>query len=227
MGFEGPRRYLDAAVLFTADQQKRLFRPDAFERMRDVDPLADALDALTTDRLSWLSALQYCDMRGYLPQDILVKVDRMTMAHSIEARPALLDHRLVEFSARIPANLKIHGRTTKYLFKRAVRGLIPDEIIDRPKKGFGVPLASWFRGPWTTFVRDLLLSKASRERGIFEPREIERVLQLNEGGRQMDRQLWTLVSFEQWCRTFLDRPVQPMAWRPTRGRLTAPAALGA
>jgi asparagine synthase (glutamine-hydrolysing) len=102
--------------------------------------------------------------------------------------------------------LKIRGTTTKYLFKQAVRGLIPDGIIDRRKQGFGVPLAHWFRGPWTGFVRDLLLSETSRQRGILNRSYIEHLLRLNQRGRNLDRQLWTLLSFEQWCRTFLDRP---------------------
>jgi asparagine synthase (glutamine-hydrolysing) len=206
VALDGARRYLDAALLFTPRDQARLFRPDVLGLVRETDPLAPALLALTGDHPSWLDALQYYDLRGYLPLDILVKVDRMTMAHSIEARPALLDHTLVELAARLPAEMKIRGRTTKYLFKKALRGLVPDHVIDRPKQGFGVPLASWFRGPWTGYVRELLLSDTSRRRGIFDPAYIEHLLRLNARGRSMDRQLWTLVTFEQWCRTFLDRP---------------------
>jgi asparagine synthase (glutamine-hydrolysing) len=229
LAYEGPRRYLDAAMLFSPHEQQQLFTPEAAEAIAGTDPLAPALRALQTPGRSWLSALQYCDLRGYLPLDILVKVDRMTMAHSIEARPVLLDHRLVEFSARVPPEMKIRGKTTKYLFKRAVQGLLPDEIVHRRKQGFGVPLASWFRGPWTSFVRDMLLSDASLSRGIFNARYIEHLLRLNARGRSLDRQLWTLVSFEQWCRTFLDRPVTapaPARVRSFRGRLPAVATVG-
>jgi asparagine synthase (glutamine-hydrolysing) len=88
---------------------------------------------------------------------------------------------------------------------------VPDAIIGRPKQGFGVPLAGWFRGPLTGFVRDLLLSETSRQRGIFNPAYIEHLLRLNHRGRDLDGQLWTLISFEQWCRTFLDRPVSAPA----------------
>ncbi len=212
VALEGPERYLDASVVFRRDEQARLFTPAAYERIRDTDPFGPSLAALAEMPRAWLSALQNCDLRSYLPLDILVKVDRMTMAHSIEARPPLLDHRLVEFAARVPEDLKIRGTTTKYLFKQAVRGLIPDGIIDRRKQGFGVPLAQWFRGPLTGFVRDLLLSDTSRQRGIFERSYVEHLLRLNERGRNMDHQIWTLLSFEQWCRTFLDRP----AGRPVR-----------
>jgi len=209
LALDGPQRYLDASVVFRRDEQAQLFTRAAFEEVQQANPFSAALAALAalaSNSNAWLSALQYCDLRGYLPLDILVKVDRMTMAHSIEARPPLLDHRLVEFAARIPQDLKIRGTTTKYLFKQAVRGLIPDGIIDRRKQGFGVPLASWFRGPWTGFVRDLLLSKTSQQRGIFDRAYIEHLLRLNQRGRNLDGQIWTLLSFEQWCRTFLDRP---------------------
>jgi asparagine synthase (glutamine-hydrolysing) len=211
LALDGAHRYLDASTVFRRDEQARLFTSAAFERVRRSDPLGASLAALAAMPRAWLSALQYYDLRNYLPLDILVKVDRMTMAHSIEARPPLLDHQLVEFAARVPQGLKIRGTTTKYLFKQAVRGLVPEAIIGRPKQGFGVPLAGWFRGPLTGFVRDLLLSETSRQRGIFNPAYIEQLLRLNQRGRDLDGQLWTLISFEQWCRTFLDRPVSSPA----------------
>jgi asparagine synthase (glutamine-hydrolysing) len=85
-----------------------------------------------------------------------------------------------------------------------MRGILPDAIIDRPKQGFGVPLEHWFRGRLSSFVRDLLLSKRSRERGIFNPHHIEKLLSIHESGRRRDTELWLLISFELWCRTFLD-----------------------
>jgi asparagine synthase (glutamine-hydrolysing) len=95
---------------------------------------------------NWLSALQRLDMKNYLPLDILTKVDRMSMAHSIETRVPLLDHKLVEFAATIPPELNLHNGTTKYVLKQAMRGILPEEIIDRPKQGFAIPLGYWFRG---------------------------------------------------------------------------------
>jgi asparagine synthase (glutamine-hydrolysing) len=128
----------------------------------------------------------------------------MTMAHSIEARPPLLDHRLVEFAATIPPHLRYRNGTTKYLFKQALRGVLPDAIIDRRKQGFAVPLARWFRGPLFGYARDVLLSASSRERGVLSPAAVERRLQLHQRGRDLDLQLWTMLSFELWCRRFLD-----------------------
>jgi asparagine synthase (glutamine-hydrolysing) len=139
-----------------------------------------------------------------LPNDILTKVDRMSMAHSIEAREPLLDHKFVEFAATIPPELKLKGVTTKYIFKRAMEGILPKEILYRPKRGFAIPLSRWFRGQLGPFVRDLLLSQRSINRGIFRKTYIERLIELNDRGRSMDLPLWTLITFELWCRRFID-----------------------
>jgi asparagine synthase (glutamine-hydrolysing) len=156
----------------------------------------------------WLSALQYRDLNHYLPLDILTKVDRMTMAHSLEARPPLLDHKLVEFAATIPARFRLKDGTTKYLFKKAFRGVLPDQIINRQKQGFAVPLAHWFRGELAGFARDVLQSQTARERGIFQPAYVNRLLEQNDRGRNLDLQLWTILSFELWCRRFLDKATE-------------------
>jgi len=186
------------------------------EEVRAGDRWGPALRHLAAD--DWLSGLQYFDLQSYLPLDILTKVDRMSMAHSIESRPMLLDHRLVEFAATIPVDMRLRGKTTKYLFKRAMRGMLPDGIIDRPKQGFAVPLSKWFRGDWSGFLRDLLLSDTCRHRGIFNASYIEQLLPLHDRGPSLDLQLWPLLSFEQWCRTFLDRtPTCPEQTRPYRG----------
>jgi len=204
LALDGPSRYLDASTLFHADEMPSLFQRDALEQVARHDPLASGLLDLGHAEHDWLSAVQYRDLHHYLPLDILTKVDRMTMAHSLEARPPLLDHRLVEFAATIPARFRLRDGTTKYLFKQAMRGILPDGIIDRPKHGFAVPLAHWFRDELAGFARDLLLSETCRRRGIFNLPYIERLLQLNARGRNLDLQLWTALSFEMWCRRFLD-----------------------
>jgi asparagine synthase (glutamine-hydrolysing) len=201
MALDGTERYLDAQALFHPDETPRLFHRDALAYI--ADPAKDGSSGRLND-VHWLSAVQYQDLHHYLPLDILTKVDRMTMAHSLEARPPLLDHRLVEFAATIPPRLQLRGTTTKYLFKQAMRGILPDSIIDRQKHGFAVPLARWFRGELSDFARDHLLSDTCRRRGIFNTRYVERLLQLNNRGRDLDLQLWTLLSFELWCRRFLD-----------------------
>ena len=144
------------------------------------------------------------DLKNYLPLDILTKVDRMSMAHSIEARVPLLDHKLVEFAAAIPPDMQIRNGRTKHLFKSALKGTLGDDILDRPKQGFGVPLSSWFRGSLDNFSRDVLLSSRSRQRGIFNSKYVESLLDMNSRGRELDFQIWSLISFELWCRAFLD-----------------------
>jgi asparagine synthase (glutamine-hydrolysing) len=147
----------------------------------------------------------------------------MSMAHSIESREPLLDHKLVEFAATIPPELQMKGNTGKYIFKRAMEGILPNEILYRPKRGFAIPLGRWFRGQLGPFVRDLLLSKRSVERGVFRRSYIERLIEMNDRGRPMDLPLWTLMTFELWCRRFIDesafsRTVPASARRSVRAR---------
>jgi asparagine synthase (glutamine-hydrolysing) len=208
LALEGSRRYLDASAMFRPDDMRKLFQNGAFEQLSRHDPWSDSLASLRLNGDDWLSAVQYRDLHTYLPLDILTKVDRMTMAHSLEARPPLLDHRLVEFAATIPARFRLRDGTTKYLFKRAMRGILPDSIIDRPKHGFAVPLSRWFRGELAGFARDILLSDTCRQRGFLDTRYIEQLLRLNDQGRDLDLQLWTTLSFELWCRRFLDAPLR-------------------
>ena len=223
LALDGAHRYLDASTMFRAGELRKLFRPDAYRRLADQDPLSESLRVLQHGGDDWLAALQYRDLHTYLPLDILTKVDRATMAHSLEARPPLLDHRLVEFAATVPARYRLRDGTTKYLFKQAMRGILPDAIIDRQKHGFVVPLAKWFRGDLAGFARDLLLSDRCRQRGFFDTRYVERLLQLNERGRNLDLQLWTVMSFELWCQRFLDPAPRPQPAPIRQTRRAAPA----
>jgi asparagine synthase (glutamine-hydrolysing) len=204
LALDGPGRYLDASTMFQADEMRRLFRPDAYRSLQRHNPVTESLARLRGYGDDWLAAVQYSDIHAYLPLDILTKVDRATMAHSLEARPPLLDHRLAEFAATIPAQYRLRGGTTKYLFKQAMRGILPDAIIDRKKHGFAVPIAEWLRGDLAEFARGLLLSSACRDRGVFDTAHVERLLALNARGRDLDLQLWTMLSFELWCQRFMD-----------------------
>src|SRR5213594_2355749 len=204
LALSGPDRYFDANVLFREFQKAALFEPEVYGRFSNGDTTGVWRKLLGNSRMHWLSALQYMDLKGYLPNDILTKVDRMSMAHSIEARVPLLDHKLVEFAATIPPELKLKGSTTKYIFKKAMEGILPDGILYRPKRGFGIPLARWFRGTLSPFMRDLLLSRRCSERGVFRKPYLERLIEMNDRGRPMDLQIWTLITFELWCQRFID-----------------------
>jgi asparagine synthase (glutamine-hydrolysing) len=211
----GAERYLDASTLFTRAKQRRLFHPEVFERVARHDPWLEAKRLLSRSRGHWLSSLQHLDLTSYLPLDVLTKVDRMSMAHSLEVRVPLLDHKVVEFAATVPPELQV-GRGPKSLLKRAMRGILPDAILDRPKQGFAVPLGAWFRGGTGGFVRDLLFSTRCRQRGIFDETYVERLLKWHDAGRPLDFELWTLISFELWCRQVLEAP-RP---RPARRSVT-------
>ena len=205
LALDGARRYVDASAMFRANDLRRLLHRDAYRMVANHDAADAATRSMTDYGDDWLSAVQRWDLGAYLPQDILTKVDRMTMAHSIEARPPLIDHRIVEFAARVPARLRLRNGSTKHLFKQAMRGVLPDHIIDRPKHGFAVPLAHWLRTDLAAFARDILLSPTAQQRGLFNVPQVERLLQLNARGRNLDLQLWTILSLELWCRRFLDR----------------------
>jgi asparagine synthase (glutamine-hydrolysing) len=211
LALDGADRYFDANTLFRDFDKPSLFSPDAYREIQNHDPRAAWLEVLGDRKTHWLSALQYFDIKSYLPNDILTKVDRMSMAHSIEVREPLLDHKLVEFAATIPPELKLNGNNTKYIFKRAMQGIVPDESLNRPKRGFAVPLSRWFRGQLGPFVRDLLLSRASIERGIFRKSYVERLIGMNDRGRAMDLQLWTMITFELWCGRFIDESASSRA----------------
>jgi asparagine synthase (glutamine-hydrolysing) len=211
MSLTGAERYLDACSLFRRDDLRKLFRPDAFELLAPYEPWRSKAACMESGNGNWLSALQRLDVKNYLPLDILTKVDRMSMAHSIETRVPLLDHKLVEFAATIPPEMNLRGGTTKYVLKQAMRGILPNGIIDRPKHGFAIPLGYWFRGKLGAYVRDLLLGESARRRGLFNASYIENLVAQHERGRNLDLQLWTLISFELWARTFLDRRARGQA----------------
>ncbi len=163
---------------------KKLFHRDVFGLLAQYEPWRPKAACMESGNGNWLSALQHLDIKNYLPLDILTKVDRMSMAHSIETRVPLLDHKLVEFAATIPPEMNLHNGTTKYVLKQAMRGILPDGIIDRPKHGFAVPLGYWFRGKLGAYVRDLLLGESAKHRGLFNAPYIESLVAQHERGTE-------------------------------------------
>ncbi|MBI5154775.1 asparagine synthetase B, partial [Candidatus Poribacteria bacterium] len=142
----------------------------------------------------------------YLASVLLVKADRMTMAHSIEGRSPFLDPEHVDFAARLPARMKLHGFTHKWLLKRAFADLLPPEIAARPKQGFALPLGEWVRGPLAGYARDILLAPESRRRGLFHPRAIETRLREHRHGRDdHGKRIWALIALELWFRLRVDQ----------------------
>jgi asparagine synthase (glutamine-hydrolysing) len=156
----------------------------------------------------YVSTLQLIDIHTYLPEDILTKVDRASMAVSLESRVPLLDHVLMEYAATIPSSLKLRAGQGKHILKRAMASSLPGDILSRRKMGFGVPLGDWFRGELRELVRDVLLSQAARERGMFRPEAIARLLDAHDAGRRdYSARLWALVCLELWMGQWLDARV--------------------
>jgi asparagine synthase (glutamine-hydrolysing) len=168
--------------------------------------------------LPWHGQMMHFDFETYLPEDILTKVDRMSMAHSIESRVPLLDNNVVDFAARLPANLQIKNGRKKHLLKEAAAQLLPAEILARRKQGFAVPVGGWFRGDLREFFSDVLLSQRARQRGYFETRFIERLVREHVTARRDHTlRLWGLVVFELWHRQYLDaRPHHRLASHTAR-----------
>lgn len=151
------------------------------------------------------------DATTYLPGDLITKIDIATMAYALEARSPLLDHELMEFAASIPANLKVHGHEKKWIFREALRGWLPDEILDRPKQGFTVPIGHWFRGELHDLVREVLLDRDSLGRGYFRPEAVESMLARHAAGADAEtKRIWALFMFELWHREFMDRSQAPL-----------------
>jgi asparagine synthase (glutamine-hydrolysing) len=152
----------------------------------------------------YLTRIQYVDTKLYLSEDILTKVDRASMFCSLETRAPLLDHEVIELAARMPSSFKLNGRVTKYILKKAMEGILPDDILYRKKMGFGVPLVHWFKKDLTEYAHDLLLSKQARERGLFNAKHVETVLDTHQKkGRDLSARIWALLFFEQWAKNWL------------------------
>jgi asparagine synthase (glutamine-hydrolysing) len=146
------------------------------------------------------------DMRLYLENDILVKLDRASMMASLEGRVPLLNNDFVEYATRLPLDLKLRGLRSKFLFKRALRGILPDSILKRPKKGFGIPVAHWFRGPLKEQMLSVLSPERIARKGFFEPASVARLIDDHLAGRVDNRkQLWTLFVFDLWHDGYLSR----------------------
>jgi asparagine synthase (glutamine-hydrolysing) len=148
---------------------------------------------------------QYTDIKTWLPGDILVKVDRAAMANSLEVRAPLLDHKIVEWAARLPPRLKLNGVEGKYILKKAFEPLVPAHLLYRPKQGFSMPIATWFRGPLRQRVRDAVTGLAMRETGFFDMAVLRRLVDQHQSGTfDHSAILWVLMMFESFLRTNAD-----------------------
>lgn len=202
--------------VLTEEEKRSLYRAG----WNAASALADSVDKVRAayreaERFEFLDQMLYVSMTQWLPEDLLTKADKMTMAHSIELRVPFLDHKLAEFIARMPTDLKIRkvggSYSVKYALKKAFADSIPREIIDRPKLGFPVPYATWFKTEMRDMLHDVLLSRSARECGVFRPAEVEQLLtavllpaekQGNESWDPRAKKVWSLFVFELWRQRF-------------------------
>jgi asparagine synthase (glutamine-hydrolysing) len=192
---------------FAAEERNALLSTDMHGQLEANgrhDPTADVLsDSGLRDPLNQVLLM---DMRLYLENDILVKLDRASMMASLEGRVPLLNNDFVEYATRLPLDLKLRGLRSKFLFKRALRGILPDSILRRPKKGFGIPVAHWFRGPLKEQMLSVLSPERIARKGFFDPAAVARLIDEHLDGRRDNRkQLWTLFVFDLWHDGYLSR----------------------
>ena len=192
---------------FTPDDQDLLLTED-LKRASEPDIYRDARRLFAEcDSNNITECMQSLDAQLYLAEDILTKVDRASMAVSLEVRAPYLDHRVAEFAAGLPARYKLHGYTSKYILKRAARGLVPPFVWRRGKKGFGVPFAKWLKGELRPLAHDLLSPERLRRSGLFNAEYVARLQDEHERGVANHRKLlWTLLSFELWRESFVETP---------------------
>ncbi|HEU4374477.1 MAG TPA: XrtA/PEP-CTERM system amidotransferase [Telluria sp.] len=194
--------YFHGVSIMSDDMRAQLFS-DKFKKnlqgYKAIDVMkGHAANSPTDDPLSMI---QYLDMKTYLPGDILTKVDRASMAHALEVRVPLLDHKLVEWISGLPPDMKLRGSEGKYIFKKSLEPYLTEDILYRKKMGFSVPLASWFRGPLRQRVRDSLLGPMLADTGIFNQQFLSELVEQHQSGRRdYSASIWALLMFEAFLR---------------------------
>jgi asparagine synthase (glutamine-hydrolysing) len=194
-----PHRYSGNRLgeLYSADFAQAIDREHSLEPVRELQAHVRGQNTL--------DAMLYIDTKSWLPDDLLIKADKMTMANSVELRVPLLDHKVLEFAASLPPSFKLNGFNLKYILKSVLSQKIPKEIRNRKKAGFPVPYESWLRNDLKKVVWDVLMDRRTIERGYFRKDAVEGLLQANSNGSNYSKEIFSLLSLELWQRTFLER----------------------
>ncbi len=204
-------RYAGYVSWFDESQRGLLYTPE-FQALvgESVAPGVIAQPWMGASGADVVDVMLEVDAGTYLPDDLIAKIDIATMAHALEARSPLLDQDLMQFAASIPADLKVRGREKKWILREALREWLPDEILDRPKQGFSVPVDHWFRNELREHVRDVLLDRDALGRGYFRPEAVRLILERQEGGAEAEsKRVWALFMLEMWHREFVDQAAAP------------------
>ena len=185
---------------FREEELGQLLAPEVRSELAGEDPLLPVHSyAAECKAREELNRVLYLDMKLYMESDILVKVDRASMANSLEVRVPILNREFVDYVTRLPLDMKLHNFTRKYIFREAMRGKLPQEILDRKKHGFGMPISKWLRGDLREMAQDLLSEERIRRDGLFQPEYVSGLLSNHLAGTQDNRKpLWTLLVFQQW-----------------------------
>jgi|RhiMethySRZTD1v2_1073278.scaffolds.fasta_scaffold202783_2 asparagine synthase (glutamine-hydrolyzing) len=207
MAQEPERRYSRWFGQFGRDERQALYTEEFRHVIGCCDPERLFVNAFAeTDAEDWTDATLYTDINLYLPEDLLVKMDRASMAHSVEARSPFLDHVFMEFAATLPVGFKLAGGEKKRILRTALRGIVPDAILDRPKKGFDPPIAQWLRTDLREMTHDILLAPRSLQRGYFNHERLQTLLVEHDTAQEdHSLHLWELLMLELWHRAFVDR----------------------
>jgi asparagine synthase (glutamine-hydrolysing) len=201
------RRYVRWVCAFDNEMKQDLYTPAFSESMASIDSVNLVVNRYAqSDASNFLDKTLFVDVMSYLPDDLLVKVDIASMANSLEARSPFLDHKVMEFAASLPPELKLKGLQTKYLLKRAFSPLLPREILNRKKMGFGVPIDRWLRNELKDLTYDIMLENRTIQRGLFR-REAVQLLIDEHMAKYADHsyRIWTLLFLELWYRMFIDK----------------------
>ena len=204
-------RYGAWLEVFSREMREELFQPEFQKEIDGYDPTWPYLHYYNLElngprSLDHLNRIMYVDLKTWLSDTYMEKVDKATMAVSLEGRLPFLDHRLVELAFQIPGKYKIRGTSTKMILKKAVKSLVPPEVLTKPKHGFAVPTDPWFRGELKDFVFQTLTDERARRRGYFNAPYIEKLYKLHSEGKEVyDTALWFLLNFELWNRVYVDK----------------------
>ena len=196
--------YFDNFAIFPKSMQEKMLTAETRAQIAENNPYfhqQNWIEQINTPNV--LDQLLYADTKTYL-HELLMKQDKMSMAASIESRVPFLDHKLVEYTAKLPERMKIRGRETKWILREAMKGILPKQILTRSKMGFPVPVGAWFRNGFKNIIDEYVTGERALSRGIFEPDFVRELVGRHNGGENYDQKLWFLVNFEIWHRQFID-----------------------
>lgn len=201
------RRYAYWMSAFSSEAKESLYSAELKNKLKEIDCSEYLVNFYNnSDARDFIDATLSVDVNTYLSEDLLVKVDIASMANSLEARSPFLDHKLMEFAASIPSHLKLKGSVSKYILKKSLKDLLPPEILNRKKSGFGVPVGSWFKNELKDYAVQTLLSEGSLKRGYFRKEAIENLInEHNLNKVDHGHRLWNLINLELWHQVFIDK----------------------